>query len=61
MRAGVILLTAPWPTGACFMLPVQRQSGAIKTAGSTLGPILHNNAATHTSVSLTHLAEEAEK
>lgn len=63
MRAGVILLTAPRPAGACFILPAQRQSGAIKTAGSTPGPFLHTTAPTHTlaDASLIHRAETARK
>lgn len=44
----VILLTAPPPAVACCFLPVHGQSGAIKTAGSTPGPILRTTAPTRT-------------
>lgn len=54
MKAGIILLTAPQPAGACFILPVQRQSGTIKTAGSMPGPILHTTAPTQTLTDASH-------
>ena len=62
VRAGVIFLTAPQPAGACFILPVQRQSGAIKTAGSTPGPN-RTTAPTHTltNASLIHKSRDSQR
>lgn len=54
-------MTAPQPAGACFVLPAQRQSGAIKTAGNKPRPILHATARAHTlaNARLLHRVEAA--